>query len=139
MRGFIGAALRSDLCLHTSVNVYVHVVSICIFHIYHILMCCSMMLSIEVIPFLVCSVIPMRLSTLLSSLPVEVCKERAVSRVLQKLSGFAEQQTIRVRPQLFLKVLGGLEPWELCLPELCVAVQVCKKNPHTTSHKVTGS
>ncbi|XP_071339824.1 coiled-coil domain-containing protein 60-like isoform X3 [Trachinotus anak] len=64
------------------------------------------------------------LSTLLSSLPVEVCKERAVSRVLQKLSGFAEQQTIRVRPQVFLRVLGGLEPWELCLPELCVAIQI---------------
>ncbi|GLD54376.1 coiled-coil domain-containing protein 60 [Lates japonicus] len=70
----------------------------------------------------------MWLSTLLSSLPVEVCKERAVSRVLQKLSGFAEQQTIRVRPQLFLKVLGGLEPWELCLPELCVAVQIAMEH-----------
>nr|XP_020479605.1 coiled-coil domain-containing protein 60 isoform X2 [Monopterus albus] len=66
----------------------------------------------------------MWLSTLLSSLPEEVRKEQAVSRVLKKLSGFAEQQTIRVRPQLFLKVLGGLEAWELCLPELCVAIQV---------------
>ncbi|XP_026177720.1 coiled-coil domain-containing protein 60-like isoform X2 [Mastacembelus armatus] len=66
----------------------------------------------------------MWLFMLLSSLPEEVCKEQAVSRVMQKLSGFAEQQTIRVRPQLFLKVLGGLEVWELCLPELCVAIQI---------------
>ncbi|XP_049907812.1 coiled-coil domain-containing protein 60-like isoform X2 [Epinephelus moara] len=66
----------------------------------------------------------MWLSTLLSSLPEEVCRERAVSRVLEKLSGFAEQQTLRVQPQVFLRVLGGLEPWELCLPELCVAIQI---------------
>ncbi|KAK2901747.1 hypothetical protein Q8A73_011493 [Channa argus] len=64
------------------------------------------------------------LSSLLSSLPEELCEGRAVNKVMQKLSGFAEQQTIRVRPQVFLKVLGGLEPWELCLPELCVAVQL---------------
>ncbi|XP_049907815.1 coiled-coil domain-containing protein 60-like isoform X3 [Epinephelus moara] len=77
----------------------------------------------------------MWLSTLLSSLPEEVCRERAVSRVLEKLSGFAEQQTLRVQPQVFLRVLGGLEPWELCLPELCVAIQVHRTPPHTTSHK----
>uniref|UniRef100_A0A8C4NSU0 Coiled-coil domain-containing protein 60 n=1 Tax=Dicentrarchus labrax TaxID=13489 RepID=A0A8C4NSU0_DICLA len=70
----------------------------------------------------------MWLCTLLSSLPEEVCRERAVSRVLEKLSGFAEQQTLRVRPQLFLKVLGGLEPWELCLPEMCVAIQIATKH-----------
>ncbi|XP_023272862.1 coiled-coil domain-containing protein 60 [Seriola lalandi dorsalis] len=70
----------------------------------------------------------MWLSTLLSSLPVEVCKERAVGRVLQKLRGFAEQQTIRVRPHVFLRVLGGLEPWELCLPELCVAIQIAMQH-----------
>ncbi|XP_035513990.1 coiled-coil domain-containing protein 60-like isoform X3 [Morone saxatilis] len=69
-----------------------------------------------------------RLSTLLSSLPEKVYRERAVSRVLEKLSGFAEQQTLRVRPQLFLKVLGGLEPWELCLPEMCVAIQIATKH-----------
>ncbi|KAM7391171.1 hypothetical protein PAMP_021880 [Pampus punctatissimus] len=66
----------------------------------------------------------MWLTNLLSSLSEEACRERAVSRVLEKLRGFAEQQTLRVRPQLFLKVLGGLEPWELCLPELCVAIQI---------------
>ncbi|KAI3371961.1 hypothetical protein L3Q82_006834 [Scortum barcoo] len=69
-----------------------------------------------------------RLSTLLSNLPEEVRRGRAASRVLEKLSGFAEQQTLRVRPQLFLKVLGGLEPWELCLPELCVAIQIATEH-----------
>nr|XP_046241510.1 coiled-coil domain-containing protein 60-like isoform X2 [Scatophagus argus] len=38
----------------------------------------------------------MWLSTLLSSLPEEVCREQAVSRVLEKLRGFAEQQTLRI-------------------------------------------
>ncbi|XP_042344139.1 coiled-coil domain-containing protein 60-like [Plectropomus leopardus] len=70
----------------------------------------------------------MWLSALLSRFPVEVCREGAVSRVLQKLSGFAEQQTLRVQPQVFLKVLGGLEPWELCLPELCVAIQIAREH-----------
>ncbi|TDH13088.1 hypothetical protein EPR50_G00054280 [Perca flavescens] len=70
----------------------------------------------------------MWLSTLLGSLPEEVCRVRAVSRVLEKLSGFAEQQTLRVRPQILLKVLGGLEPWELCLPELCVAIQIATEH-----------
>ncbi|XP_035852238.1 coiled-coil domain-containing protein 60 isoform X2 [Sander lucioperca] len=70
----------------------------------------------------------MWLSTLLSNLPEEVCRERAVSRVLEKLSGFAKQQTLRVRPQILLKVLGGLEPWELCLPELCVAIQIATEH-----------
>ncbi|XP_073322563.1 coiled-coil domain-containing protein 60-like isoform X2 [Pagrus major] len=70
----------------------------------------------------------MWLSTLLSRLPKEVCRDQAVSRVLEKLRGFAERQTLKVRPQLFLKVLGGLEPWELCLPELCVAIQIATEH-----------
>ncbi|KAK5870770.1 hypothetical protein PBY51_003690 [Eleginops maclovinus] len=70
----------------------------------------------------------MWLSSLLSGLPGEVCRERAVSRVLERLTGFAEQQSLRVRPQVLLKVLGGLEPWELCLPELCVAVQIATEH-----------
>ncbi|KAM4615804.1 coiled-coil domain-containing protein 60-like [Polymixia lowei] len=65
----------------------------------------------------------MWLSVLLSSLPVEVCRDGAVSRVLEKLSGFADERTPRIRPHLFLKVLGGLQPWELCLPDLCVAIE----------------
>ncbi|XP_033947450.1 coiled-coil domain-containing protein 60-like [Pseudochaenichthys georgianus] len=70
----------------------------------------------------------MWLSSLLSSLPQEVCRERAGGRVLEKLRGFAEQQSLRVPPQVLLKVLGGLEPWELCLPELCVAVQIATEH-----------
>ncbi|XP_071753736.2 coiled-coil domain-containing protein 60-like [Centroberyx gerrardi] len=70
----------------------------------------------------------MWLSTLLRSLPAEVCEERAVSRVLEKLSGFADERTPRVRPHLFLKVLGGLQPWELCLPDLCVAVEIAREH-----------
>ncbi|XP_044194002.1 coiled-coil domain-containing protein 60-like [Thunnus albacares] len=58
----------------------------------------------------------------------KVCRERAVSRVLEKLSGFAEQQTLKVRPQLFLKMLEGMELWELCLPELCVAIQIAMEH-----------
>ena len=93
------------------------------------------MLSADLTPRLVCFCHCFsRLSTLLSGLPEVVCREQAVNRVLEKLRGFAEQQTLRVRPQLFLKVLEGLEPWELCLPELCVAIQV-HETPPTTFHQ----
>lgn len=67
-------------------------------------------------------------------LPEEVCMERAVSRVLETLRGFPEQQMLRVRPQRFPEGAGGrLEPWELCLPELCVAIQV-HDTLYTTFH-----
>ncbi|CAL8248997.1 unnamed protein product [Merluccius merluccius] len=70
----------------------------------------------------------MWLSRLLSRLPAEVCREREVSRVLQKLSGLAGEETARVRSHHFFKVLGGLQPWELCLPDLCVAIELVREN-----------
>ncbi|CAL8253630.1 unnamed protein product [Boreogadus saida] len=55
---------------------------------------------------------------------VEVCREREVSRVLQKLSGLVGEESARVRPHHLVKVLEGLKPWQLCLPDLCVAIEV---------------
>ncbi|KAM6964857.1 coiled-coil domain-containing protein 60-like [Aplochiton taeniatus] len=69
----------------------------------------------------------MWLSTLLGSLPAEVSREWRVSRVLEKLSRFADEQAPRVRASLFLKVLGGLQPWELCLPDLSVAIELARE------------
>ncbi len=48
-----------------------------------------------------------RLSNQLSSLPEEVCREQALSRVLEMMTSSADQQMLRIRPQLFLKMLRG--------------------------------
>uniref|UniRef100_A0A3P8XH00 Uncharacterized protein n=1 Tax=Esox lucius TaxID=8010 RepID=A0A3P8XH00_ESOLU len=69
-----------------------------------------------------------RLSSLLSSLPAEVSQDRRVSRVVEKLRRFTDEQNPKVRSQLFLKVLGDLQPWELCLPDLCVAIEIAREN-----------
>ncbi|XP_019907767.3 coiled-coil domain-containing protein 60 isoform X2 [Esox lucius] len=70
----------------------------------------------------------MWLSSLLSSLPAEVSQDRRVSRVVEKLRRFTDEQNPKVRSQLFLKVLGDLQPWELCLPDLCVAIEIAREN-----------
>ncbi|XP_021462285.2 coiled-coil domain-containing protein 60 isoform X2 [Oncorhynchus mykiss] len=75
-----------------------------------------------------CSNNNMWLSSLLSNLPPEVSQDRGVSRVLEKLSRFADERTPKVRPHVFLKMLGGLQPWELCLPDLCVAIEIAREH-----------
>ncbi|CAL8334092.1 unnamed protein product [Arctogadus glacialis] len=70
----------------------------------------------------------MWISSLLSRLQVEVCREREVSRVLQKLSGLVGEESARVRPHHLVKVLEGLKPWQLCLPDLCVAIEIVREN-----------
>ncbi|KAJ7993657.1 hypothetical protein DPEC_G00256920 [Dallia pectoralis] len=68
------------------------------------------------------------LSSLINSLPTQVSEDRRVSQVVEKLRRFADNQTPTVRPQAFLKVLAGLQPWELCLPDLCVAIEIAREN-----------
>ncbi|XP_041755862.1 coiled-coil domain-containing protein 60-like [Coregonus clupeaformis] len=75
-----------------------------------------------------CSNNNMWLSSLLSSLPAEVSRDRGVSRVLEKLSRFADERTPKVRPHVFLKMLGDLQPWELCLPDLSVAIEIAREH-----------
>ena len=55
---------------------------------------------------------------------MEVCREREVSRMLQKLSGLVGEESAGVRPHHLVKVLEGLKPWQLCLPDLCVVIEV---------------
>ncbi|KAL2092526.1 hypothetical protein ACEWY4_012324 [Coilia grayii] len=55
-------------------------------------------------------------------------RNRKLARVLEKLRRFAEERRLRVRPQVFLKVLGSLQLWELCLPDLCVAIEVVREH-----------
>ena len=61
---------------------------------------------------------------LLGNLTEAAKQNRKLAHVLEKLWRFADERRLRVRPQVFLKVLGSLQPWELCLPDLCVAIEV---------------
>ena len=56
--------------------------------------------------------------------------------VLGRLRSWAQQRLPRVRTQHFLRVLGGLQPWELCLPDLCVAIEVHGNAHGQTSPRV---
>lgn len=69
---------------------------------------------------------------LLANLAAAAKSNRKLARMLEKLRRFADERRLRVRPQVFLKVLGGLQLWELCLPDLCVAIEV--KVPPCHSH-----
>ncbi|KAA0716784.1 Coiled-coil domain-containing protein 60 [Triplophysa tibetana] len=64
------------------------------------------------------------LSELLSSLTPIKHSDRRVPCLMDKLSQFTEGLTLRVHPHSFLRVLNSLPPWELCCPDLCVAIEV---------------
>ncbi|XP_060738596.1 coiled-coil domain-containing protein 60-like [Tachysurus vachellii] len=64
------------------------------------------------------------LSALLGSLPTHKHLNRKMVCVLEKLKRYTQERTLRIRPHVFLRVLNSLQPWELCCPELCVAIEV---------------
>ncbi|XP_060763465.1 coiled-coil domain-containing protein 60-like isoform X3 [Neoarius graeffei] len=68
------------------------------------------------------------LSVLLSSLPTHTHSNRKLVCVLEKLKRYTQERTLRIRPHVFLKVLNSLQPWELCFPELCVAIEIVREN-----------
>ncbi|KAF5906370.1 coiled-coil domain-containing protein 60 isoform X1, partial [Clarias magur] len=63
------------------------------------------------------------LSTLLSSLSALTHSNKKLECVLKKLRRYTQERTLRIRPHVFLRVLNSLQPWELCCPELCVAIE----------------
>ncbi|XP_062874172.1 coiled-coil domain-containing protein 60-like isoform X2 [Trichomycterus rosablanca] len=65
------------------------------------------------------------LSSLISSLTSSdlTHSSRKLQCVLDKLNHFTQEETLRIRPQTFLRVLNTLPPWELCCPDLCVAIE----------------
>ncbi|KAG7255482.1 hypothetical protein CRUP_018101 [Coryphaenoides rupestris] len=69
-----------------------------------------------------------RLCSLLARLPVQVCRERPVSLVVRRLRGVAGRGVAPVRPHHFLKLLAALPAWQLCLPDLCVAIELVREN-----------
>uniref|UniRef100_A0A8C1J609 Coiled-coil domain-containing protein 60 n=1 Tax=Cyprinus carpio TaxID=7962 RepID=A0A8C1J609_CYPCA len=68
------------------------------------------------------------LSALLSNLAPIKHSDRRVARLLEKLSRFTEGHTLQLHPHNFLKILNSLQPWELCCPDLCVAIEIVRLN-----------
>ncbi|KAJ8263421.1 hypothetical protein COCON_G00158780 [Conger conger] len=68
------------------------------------------------------------LTRLIAGLPEMALRDGRVGRILEKLRRFADGRNLRVRPPVFLRVLGGLQPWELCSPDLCVAIEMVREN-----------
>ncbi|XP_048467408.1 coiled-coil domain-containing protein 60 isoform X2 [Rhincodon typus] len=62
-------------------------------------------------------------SSLLCQIPETVKANQKIDRILKKLRKFGEQQSFRVRPHQFLKVLSGLRNWELCSPDISAAIE----------------
>ncbi|XP_067295507.1 coiled-coil domain-containing protein 60-like [Pseudorasbora parva] len=68
------------------------------------------------------------LSALLCNLAPIKHSDRRLARLLEKLSRFTESHTLRLHPHNFLRILNSLQLWELCCPDLCVAIEIVRQN-----------
>uniref|UniRef100_A0A8D1LYX4 Transmembrane protein 233 n=1 Tax=Sus scrofa TaxID=9823 RepID=A0A8D1LYX4_PIG len=60
---------------------------------------------------------------LLSKLPEDLKNFRPARKILIKLQKFGENLDLRIRPHVLLKVLQDLRVWELCSPDIAVAIE----------------
>ncbi|CAH2295998.1 Hypothetical predicted protein [Pelobates cultripes] len=65
---------------------------------------------------------------LLSRIPPVLKKNQNIQKILRKLEKLEEKQFIRLRPITFFKVLSGLRIWELCAPDISVAVEFVREH-----------
>ncbi|XP_063820378.1 coiled-coil domain-containing protein 60 isoform X2 [Pseudophryne corroboree] len=62
-------------------------------------------------------------AVLLSRIPPVMKNNQKIHNILEKLEDLEEKQFVRIRPNAFLRVLGGLRSWELCSPDISVAIE----------------
>ncbi|XP_072809191.1 coiled-coil domain-containing protein 60 isoform X4 [Vicugna pacos] len=81
---------------------------------------------------------------LLSKLPEDLKTFRPARKILSKLQKFGENLDLRIRPHVLLKVLQDLRIWELCSPDIAVAIEVTTSSfpltvprAHTSRHLST--
>uniref|UniRef100_A0AC11DTP3 Coiled-coil domain containing 60 n=1 Tax=Ovis aries TaxID=9940 RepID=A0AC11DTP3_SHEEP len=65
---------------------------------------------------------------LLSRLPEDLKNFRPVRKILAKLQKFGENLDLRIRPHVLLKVLQDLRAWELCSPDIAVAIEFVREH-----------
>nr|XP_033809772.1 coiled-coil domain-containing protein 60 isoform X3 [Geotrypetes seraphini] len=68
------------------------------------------------------------LFSLFTRIPDDVKKIPKIEKILSKLERFTDIHYEGIRPRTFLKVLNGLRIWELCSPDLCVAIEFVREN-----------
>ncbi|XP_071998387.1 coiled-coil domain-containing protein 60 isoform X2 [Engystomops pustulosus] len=65
---------------------------------------------------------------LLSRIPSVLKNSQKIHTILEKLEKLEEKQFIRIRPHSFLKVLNALRTWELCSPDISVAIEFVREH-----------
>ncbi|XP_069610557.1 coiled-coil domain-containing protein 60 [Ranitomeya imitator] len=65
---------------------------------------------------------------LLSRIPPVLKNNRKIHNILEKLEKLEEKPFIRIRTNSFLKVLHGLHTWELCSPDISVAIEFVREH-----------
>ncbi|XP_007936477.1 coiled-coil domain-containing protein 60 [Orycteropus afer afer] len=65
---------------------------------------------------------------LLSKLPEDLKNFRPAKKILAKLQKFGENLDLRIRPHVLLKVLQDLRVWELCSPDIAVAIEFVREH-----------
>ncbi|XP_014642712.1 PREDICTED: coiled-coil domain-containing protein 60 [Ceratotherium simum simum] len=65
---------------------------------------------------------------LLSKLPEDLKNFRPAKKILAKLQKFGENLDLRIRPHVLLRVLQDLRIWELCSPDIAVAIEFVREH-----------
>ncbi|XP_042766732.1 coiled-coil domain-containing protein 60 isoform X1 [Panthera leo] len=65
---------------------------------------------------------------LLSKLPKDLKNFHPAKKILAKLQKFGENLDLRIRPHVLLKVLQDLRIWELCSPDIAVAIEFVREH-----------
>ncbi|XP_010602379.1 coiled-coil domain-containing protein 60 isoform X1 [Fukomys damarensis] len=65
---------------------------------------------------------------LLSKLPEDLKNYNPAKKILVKLQKFGENLDLRVQPHVLLKVLQDLRVWELCSPDVAVAIEFVREH-----------
>ncbi|MEE6503796.1 hypothetical protein FKM82_004960 [Ascaphus truei] len=64
---------------------------------------------------------------LLSRIPPAMKMNQKIHKILGKLQKLEVKPFIRIRPNAFFKVLSGLRTWELCYPDISVAIEFVRE------------
>ncbi|KAM5194635.1 coiled-coil domain-containing protein 60 [Mantella aurantiaca] len=63
-----------------------------------------------------------------SRIPEDMKNNQNIKKILEKLEKLEVKQFVRIRINSFLKVLAGLRNWELCSPDICVAIEFVREH-----------
>ncbi|OCU02147.1 coiled-coil domain-containing protein 60 [Xenopus laevis] len=65
---------------------------------------------------------------LMSRIPQDAMKNHKIRNIMDKLEKLEEKLFVRIRPNAFLRFLSGLRTWELCSPDISVAIEFVREH-----------